>query len=157
MFGSNNKKEAGKGRNGTNGSSSNGSHSLNSLVAGTSVEGTIRTENDLRVDGSIKGTLICEARLIIGPNGYVEGEVQCQSAVIEGKFEGKLEVKEQLNVREKAVINGNVYTGTLVVQPGAVFNVSCTMGATRPSQGTAKNGVKKPSKVGASAKANSVG
>ena len=156
MFNSNNKKEAGKGRNGTNGTSSNG-HSLNSLVTGTSVEGTIRAESDLRVDGSIKGTLICDARLIIGPTGYVEGEVQCQSAVIEGKFEGKLEVKEQLNVRENAVINGNVYTSTLVIQPGAVFNVTCTMGATRPSSSTAKSAQNKSTKVGESAKANSVG
>ena len=154
MFGSNNKKEAGKSKNGTNGGSSNG-HSLNSLVTGSSVEGTIRAESDLRIDGSIKGTLICEARLIIGPSGYVEGDVQCQSAVIEGKFKGKLVVKELLNVREKAVINGDVYTGKLVVQPGAVFNVTCTMGNGKPAGASKSAASSKNEKLGESAKANS--
>ncbi|MCI5080682.1 MAG: polymer-forming cytoskeletal protein [Saprospiraceae bacterium] len=158
MFGSNNKKEAGKSKSGSSSASSNG-HSLNSLVTGSSVEGTIRAESDLRIDGSIKGTLVCEARLIIGPSGYVEGDVQCQSAVIEGKFEGKLVVKELLNIRENATVNGNVYTSKLVVQPGAVFNVTCDMSNEHPTSASKTTNTinKKNQKLGESAKANSAG
>ena len=92
-----------------NGSSSSSSSSTslpsgstNSLVAGTSVEGTINANSDIRIDGSLKGTLHCKGRVIIGPEGKVDGEVNCQNAVIEGSFQGKINVKELLNVRENA-------------------------------------------------------
>ena len=129
MFGNNNsnKKEPSKAKSGSIMPSST-SHSLNSLVQGTVVEGQIKSESDIRVDGTIKGKLFCNAKVIIGPTGYVEGEIKCKNAVIEGKFEGVLIVEELLNIKESAKINGDVSTGKLVVQPGAIFNVTCNMG-----------------------------
>ena len=141
MFGgNNNKKEASKGK-----SSSfmpTTSHALNSLVNGTVVEGTVKSENDIRIDGAIKGKLFCEAKVIIGPTGYVEGEIRCQNAVIEGKFEGNLHVAELLNIREAAAVSGEVVTNKLIVQSGATFNVTCSMGGksvSRPNHSSATN------------------
>ena len=105
-----------------------GTGSSNSLVTGTSIEGTIIANSDIRIDGSLKGSLDCKGRVIIGPDGSVDGEITCENAVIEGKFSGKLKVKDLLNVRESANIQGNVETDKLLVQPGAVYNVSCSMG-----------------------------
>ena len=105
------------------------SHSLNTLVKGTVVEGTVKSESDIRIDGVIKGSLNCNAKVIIGPSGLIEGEVKCANAVIEGKFEGSLQVSELLNVRENAKVSGDVRTNKLIVQSGAVFNVDCKMGA----------------------------
>lgn len=104
------------------------SHSLNSLVAGTTVEGAVNSESDIRIDGTVKGKLICKAKVIIGPSGFVQGEIRCENAVIEGKFDGHLMVNELLNVRESAHIKGEVQTDKLIVQSGAIFNVSCQMG-----------------------------
>ena len=103
------------------------SNALNSLVKGTVVEGTITSENDIRVDGIIKGSLICKAKVIVGPTGFIEGEVKCQNAMIEGKISGKLRVVELLSIKETAEVTGDVTTGKLLVQPGAVFNVTCFM------------------------------
>lgn len=117
--------------NGTSTSSSSSasvSGSTNSLVAGTNVEGSINASSDIRIDGSLKGTLECKGRVIIGPEGKVDGEINCQNAVIEGKFQGKLNVKELLIAKESANIQGEVITDQLRVQPGAIFNVSCSMG-----------------------------
>ncbi len=128
MFG-NNKKESPKGP----GNGSSTPHSLNSLTQGAAVEGFIKADSDLRVDGKIKGTLHCAAKLIIGPSGHVEGEIRCKNAVIEGKFSGHLEVEELLNVRETAKIEGDIIVQKLVVQTGAVFNVTCIMGGVKKS------------------------
>lgn len=103
------------------------SNALNSLVKGTVVEGIITSENDIRVDGIIKGSLICKAKVIVGPTGFIEGEVKCQNAMIEGKISGKLRVTELLSIKETAEVTGDVTTGKLLVQPGAVFNVTCYM------------------------------
>lgn len=109
-------------------SSSASSGASNSLVSGTRVEGTITADNDIRIDGSLKGTLTCKGKVIIGPTGKVEGDVVCTQAVIEGVFSGNLKVSELLNVRESARISGDIETEKLLVQTGAIFNVTCSMG-----------------------------
>ena len=103
------------------------SNALNSLVKGTFIEGHLSAESDIRVDGTIKGTLVCQAKVIIGPSGIIEGEINCQNAVIEGKFFGKLHVADMLSVKESAEIIGEVHTDKLMVQAGAIFNVTCNM------------------------------
>ena len=111
---------------------------LNALVKGTVVEGTVRCDSDLRVDGTIKGKLTCKSKVIIGPTGVVEGEIDCQNAVIEGRFKGVLNVSELLNVRETAEVDGEITTNKLLVQSGARFNVSCKMEVGK-TNGAAKN------------------
>ncbi len=119
MFGSNKNKDAAKA-----GSiiPSASSHSLNSLVQGTVVEGKVKATTDIRIDGTIKGDLLCDAKVIIGPSGVVEGTVKCQNAVIEGRFDGILNVAELLNIRETAKVVGEVTYGKLIVQSGAVIS-----------------------------------
>ena len=114
------------------------SHSLNSLTQGAVVEGTVKADSDIRVDGKIKGKLHCAAKVILGPTGQIEGEIRCKNAVIEGKFVGNLDVEELLNVRETAHIDGEINVGKLIVQSGATFNVNCNMGGAKKSdQGAA--------------------
>jgi cytoskeletal protein CcmA (bactofilin family) len=114
-------------------------HSLNSLVQGTSAEGKIKASSDIRVDGTIKGDLDCESKVIIGPTGSVEGTIRCKNAVVEGKFEGHLHVKELLNIRESAKVVGEVTYGKLVVQSGAVISGTYNM------VGQQSNGISKSS------------
>ncbi|MEY4905750.1 MAG: hypothetical protein RLZZ292_3565 [Bacteroidota bacterium] len=109
-----------------------GENALNSLVRGTVTEGNVIAESDIRVDGIIKGNLKCAARVIIGPSGFVDGEINCQNAMIEGKFNGILRVVELLNVKETADITGDVTTGKLTISSGAIFNVTCKM---KPEKG----------------------
>jgi cytoskeletal protein CcmA (bactofilin family) len=103
--------------------------SSNSLVQGTQIEGSVTAEKDIRIDGIMKGSLICKGKLIIGPTGQITGDVQCENAVIEGRFEGILMVSDVLHVKETARVEGDVATQKLIVQPGSVFNVKCKMGS----------------------------
>ncbi|MGB1217058.1 MAG: bactofilin family protein [Saprospiraceae bacterium] len=132
MFGNNKSKDN---SNNNRNTSSAPSNALNSLVQGTVVEGDIKSENDIRIDGVIKGTLTSSAKVIIGPTGLVQGEITCRNAMVEGRFEGVINVSELLNVRETAEMSGEIYTNKLVVQSGAIFNVSCSMGNQQQSNG----------------------
>lgn len=144
MFGSTNKKEVAKSNTVLPAGSS---HSLNSLVQGTVMEGTVKSESDIRIDGVIKGKLFCDAKVIIGPTGHVEGEIRCANAHIEGKFDGNIQVSELLNVRESAHLTGNVTTNKLIVQTGAVFNVQCQMSNAAPKSGIVPPRVPKEDKA----------
>lgn len=104
------------------------SSAINTLVVGTQIEGTIIAKSDIRIDGFIDGTLNCSGKLIIGPEGKVEGTANCQNAVIEGNFRGQLTVNDTLDVREGATVVGEIKTGKLLVQTGAIFNGNCDMG-----------------------------
>lgn len=136
MFGTTNNNGNGKDSSKSKSSSSSpsaGSHALNSVVQGTVLEGSVNSESDFRVDGTIKGKLNCDAKVIIGPQGFVDGEIRCKNAMIEGRFEGKLQVSELLNIRESAKVSGDVTTNKLIVQSGAIYNVTCNMGSDKRS------------------------
>ncbi len=99
-------------------------HSLNSLVQHTIIEGKVTASHDIRIDGVIKGDLICNSKVIIGSSGSIEGTINCENAVIEGRFNGTMYVKETLNIRESAQVHAEVNYGKLIVQAGAVISGS---------------------------------
>jgi len=99
----------------------------NRIVEGTVIKGDIISHADLRLDGKLTGNLIADGRIVIGPAGSVTGDIKCKTADIEGRFDGRIEVDELLSIKAKANITGEVITGKLSVEPGAVFTASCTM------------------------------
>ena len=106
---------------------------LNSLVTGTQVEGTITAESDIRIDGYLKGILVCKGKVIIGPKGSIEGEIKAQNAMIEGRFKGIVQIEDLLQVKETAIVDGEINTDKLAVSPGAKFNVTSKMNSSSRS------------------------
>jgi cytoskeletal protein CcmA (bactofilin family) len=99
----------------------------NRIVEGTTIKGDIDSPSDFRLDGVLVGNFQSKGKLVIGPAGSVKGEIVCQNADIEGKFEGKIQVAEVLSVKVTAKIQGEVTCGKLAVEPGAEFNGTCVM------------------------------
>ncbi len=102
---------------------------INRIVEGTSIEGEIRCESNIRIDGSFVGNLITKGRLVIGPAGRIEGTVTCQNAEIEGLVKGKLFVQQMLSLKGTAKVEGDIFTDKLAVEPGSSFTGACNMGA----------------------------
>lgn len=101
----------------------------NRIVEGTIIKGDIISQADFRLDGELIGNFHSKGKIVIGPAGKVIGDIICRNADIEGKFDGKIEVMEILNVKSKAKIYGEVIVGKLSVEPGAEFSASCVMKA----------------------------
>lgn len=99
----------------------------NRIVEGTTIKGDIISQADFRLDGNLIGNFQSGGKIVIGPAGSITGDIVCKNADIEGKFDGKIQVAEVLNVKSKASIHGEVTTGKLSVEPGADFSASCTM------------------------------
>ena len=100
---------------------------LNSIVHGTNIEGTINADNDIRIDGMMKGVLNCKGKVIIGPKGQIDGEIKAQNAVIEGVFKGVIHIDDLLQIKESAQVEGEINTDKLSVSPRAKFNVVSKM------------------------------
>jgi len=99
----------------------------NRIVEGTTIQGDINSPADFRLDGHLVGNFQSKGKIVIGPAGSVKGDIICKNADIEGKFNGKIQVLEILNVKSKAIIHGEVVCGKLSVEPGAEFSASCVM------------------------------
>ena len=99
------------------------------IGAGTVLKGDISSTNDLRIDGTIIGNIQCAAKIVVGSQGMVEGDISGNQADIVGKVSGNIRAKELLQLRGEAVVNGNIYAGKLQVEPSATFNGQCHMGA----------------------------
>lgn len=99
----------------------------NRIVEGTTINGDIVSPADFRLDGHLNGNFQSKGKIVIGPAGSVKGDIICKNADIEGKFEGKIEVTEILNVKSKSSIHGEVICGKLSVEPGADFSATCAM------------------------------
>jgi len=99
----------------------------NRIVEGTTITGDIISPADFRLDGHLIGNFQSKGKIVIGPAGSVKGDIICKNADIEGRFEGKIQVQEILNVKSKSHIIGEVFCGKLSVEPGAEFSASCVM------------------------------
>ena len=106
---------------------------FNALTAGSKIVGNITADSDFRVDGLIEGDLNCSGKVVIGESGRIKGTVACANAEIMGLMEGKIKCHQQLSLRASGKIQGDVATKTLIVEPGALFNGTCSMGAQQPA------------------------
>lgn len=119
---------------------------VNIIAAGTTLTGDIITSGDCRIDGTIRGNIKSESKIIVGKTGLIEGEISCKSIEIEGNVKANINVQEQINMRATAVLTGNISVGKISIEPGASFTGSCKMNnnkektADSPASTPAKNG-----------------
>ena len=104
------------------------SNSSNVIGKGTILEGNIETFGNLRIEGKIIGNIRSKSKVALGNSSQIEGNLYAQNADIEGQVKGKIEIAEVLVLKSTAVINGDINTGKLVVEAGAIFNGTCKMG-----------------------------
>jgi cytoskeletal protein CcmA (bactofilin family) len=98
------------------------------IGTGTTITGDIVSNGDIRIDGVLKGNIRGTAKILIGQEGVVEGDIEGQQADIMGRVDGRIAVKELLNLRSNAIIKGDIRAGKLQIEPTVVFNGQCQMG-----------------------------
>ncbi len=102
--------------------------SVNLIGAGTIIVGDVTTNGDIRIDGSLTGSITVKGKMVIGVSGMIDGEAVCQNADISGTVKGKIAVTELLALKASAKLTGDIITNKIAVEPGAVFSGSCSMG-----------------------------
>lgn len=93
----------------------------------TTVKGDFRVAGGLRLDGQIEGRLDVAEIFLTGSRSFFKGEVQCQGAVVAGKVEGNIFARDRVELQNGAQVFGNITCRELVIQPGCVFEGSCSM------------------------------
>ena len=102
------------------------------IAAGTTLKGDISSSGDIRIDGTLQGNIQSTAKVVIGANGVVDGDITGQQADIMGKINGTIRVKELLQLKGGCNVTGNIHAAKLQIETNANFNGQChmTTGAT---------------------------
>jgi cytoskeletal protein CcmA (bactofilin family) len=100
----------------------------NQILSGTMITGDIVCDGNIRIDGTLKGNLQAKGKVVIGPSGLIDGELNCQNADISGTVRAKVTVAEQLTLKATAKLSGDISTNKLAIEPGANFTGACSMG-----------------------------
>jgi cytoskeletal protein CcmA (bactofilin family) len=103
------------------------STSASLIGAGTTMKGDITSNGDLRIDGTLVGNIHCSAKVVIGANGNVQGDINGQTADIMGKVAGTIKVKDLVVLKGGSTLNGNIQAAKLQIEPTANFNGECHM------------------------------
>ena len=105
------------------------SAAVNMIGDGTVIKGDIQSNGDIRVDGTLKGSVNTTGKVVLGKEGVIEGDVVCNDADISGEIKAKVSVSQLLSLKSTARLNGDIITNKLSIEPGASFTGSCSMGA----------------------------
>ena len=87
-----------------------------------SIEGNIRGEGDLVIEGSMKGNIELEKHnFALGSKGRFEGDIQAQNVSISGQMSGKIKTQGRVEITKEADFLGDVKAKSISVGDGAYF------------------------------------
>ena len=82
------------------------------------LSGELKSCGTLVAEGIVDSSRIECRKFILGSTGSCKGEVQAESAVISGHFEGRLIVRSRLLIRSGGQVRGSVQYGQVEIEPG---------------------------------------
>jgi cytoskeletal protein CcmA (bactofilin family) len=97
------------------------------LGKGSVVEGNIKVEYSLRIDGKVVGDVSSGDTLIVGAEGEVKGNVKVKNLVLGGKITGTILAPGRTVLEAKSELRGELKTSKLVIDEGAMFDGKCSM------------------------------
>ena len=104
-----------------------------STVIGKSVviRGELSGNEDLYIDGDVEGTVtLPESRLTIGPNAQVRADVSAREVVIFGNLTGNVKATGRVDLRQSALVKGDILAGRLSIEESAVLTGRVELKAT---------------------------
>lgn len=93
----------------------------------TSFEGNLTSKQNLCVYGSVRGTIECQGRVIIGESGNVKADILANDVLISGKVMGNVTAKGKLEMTPTGIIQGDVKTSRLIMEDGSKLDGHCEM------------------------------
>lgn len=84
------------------------------------IRGDISGNEELYMDGDFEGTIkLPDSRLTIGPNARIKADLDAGDVVIYGKVDGNIRAGGRLELRDSAVLNGDILAQRLSIEENA--------------------------------------
>lgn len=97
------------------------------LGQGTHWKGEINAgQHPLRIEGTVEGSIASDSSITIGPTGRVKGTILAKHLIVMGQAEGTFKIVDCLELHGAGSVEGDVETGSLVVDEGSSLQGKCT-------------------------------
>lgn len=105
----------------------------NIIGEGTEINGKILVPGSIRVDGKIDGDITVSDQITIGKSGFLKGVLLTRDAVVAGRMEGTITVKNRIELQKNAKVNIDLKCKLLIIEEGVVFDGTCSMDSANPN------------------------
>jgi cytoskeletal protein CcmA (bactofilin family) len=113
---------------------------INTIVGPNSfVKGDIAADGFTRVDGSLKGNLHANGRVVVGANARMKSSITGTNVTIGGIVDGNVLASERLVVLASAIILGDITTRRIEVNEGCLIQGRVKVCQTQESWERAKS------------------
>lgn len=108
----------------------NRSGSMAVIGASINVDGKLRGDEDLVIEGKVKGTVELKKNSVtIGSQGNVQADIYAHTIYVDGSVDGNLLASEQVVIRKTARVKGSIASPRVSLEDGAQFNGTIDMDA----------------------------
>lgn len=107
---------------------------------GSKLEGTIRSEGSVRVEGSFVGTISAKGDITVGERGSVQADLQARSILIAGAAKGNVEAEQSVTLLGTGRLQGDLVAASIAVEQGGIFEGNSRM---RHAEASASSAVKR--------------
>ena len=84
------------------------------------IKGEVSCDGDLYIDGQVEGIVDPKGNsLTIGPGGRLKANVIASAVVVRGTLEGNIHASERVDLKQSAVVVGDIVTQSISIEPGA--------------------------------------
>lgn len=91
-------------------------------------DGTYNSARDLRVEGQVKGTIVCKGTLHVAQGATVKASVEAEAISVAGELEGEINCRGRLELLQTGRVKGEISTQSLVIHEGAFYEGDLEMG-----------------------------
>ncbi len=99
----------------------NVSHVDTIISSGVRMKGNLSSDGDIAVDGVLAGNIVSGGHVAVGVNGRIGGNIKATTVQIAGRVDGNVIAGDSLSLMESAQLRGDIDTGRLEVEMGAIF------------------------------------
>lgn len=97
------------------------------LANGTSFEGTVEAESNIRIDGHFQGDIRSTRTVVIGETAVVRSDIIARDIILAGKVFGSITAEGRLTITSTGELYGNTATAALVISEGGVLDGTSQM------------------------------
>ena len=103
------------------------------------IRGELTGTEDLFLDGIFEGSVnLPESRLTVGANAQIKADLQVRDLVVFGAIDGNVAATGRIELRQTAVLNGDVSAARLSVEEGAALRGRVVLTGSAESQATVR-------------------
>lgn len=102
--------------------------SINSIIGeGAEFTGEFKLSGLIRIDGTFKGLIITDGKVLVGKSGVVDTDIRAKVVVAGGEVRGNIYATERVTLLSTCNLTGDIVTPRLIIEEGVVFQGNCTI------------------------------